>query len=295
MTSEPDEPAKTKTPEVTSGSPLFNDLEEANELNSLASIAPGGTAVKSATTPEALATGTASELNLKFGASEGLYSFSSASCLPGCSSRQHMLSPQSVSSGHRSKTCVPLVEPNSGYSPNTSVASPLLNELRSDWRCKTARHLPCTARSRWNAGLNHSGVEKNGPACSSWEVIEEQQRMLEYLQQAICYCEERTSMGRALRSREAAVRARLLHEQLEQQSHMKKAREERNNSLINEAVWFSLQKAIIPHRPAAKRLGACLTVLHKHMQRSLSSSAFAVASTSQPNAEILFATLSKEK
>lgn len=70
-----------------------------------------------------------------------------------------------------------------------------------------------------------------------------------------------------------------LHEQLQQQSHSRQARKERNNSLMNEAVGLCLRKTISPHRPAAERLGACLSALHKHMERSLSSSAFAVAST----------------
>ncbi|CDJ50020.1 hypothetical protein, conserved [Eimeria brunetti] len=274
-----EEPENIKTLEVASASPPFNDVDNAAELNSLASIAPGGGAPKATITPEAQTTGNAGELSLKFGPSENFSKAAFSSCLPGCFTGEHLLSPLSNSSSHRSKSCVPPVEPDSGYSPTAPVANAAYNGPRSDWKYNTV--LPATwlasgFRSRF---LNNGSVEQNAPSSSSWEVLEEQQQRLESLQQAICYCEEKSSMGRALRSREAAVRARLLSEQLEQQSHVSKARKERNNTLINEAVGFSLRKTVVQNRPAAERLGACLSALHKHMQRSLSSSAFAVAST----------------
>lgn len=291
MTSASDENEKITTVEAALASPPFNDLEGGNELNSLASFAMGDTAIKSTNAREGHPSGTASEMSMKFGATEGLHSFPLSNRLPSCLAGQPLLSPQSISSSHRSTSYVPLEEPHPGYSPIGPVESAHFNETSSDWRCSTTNPGPCIASNCQNGCFNHASVHQGGPPSSAWGVIEEHQERLESLQQAICYCEERSNMGKALRSREAAVRARFLHEQLQQQSHSRQARKERNNSLMNEAVGLCLRKTISPHRPAAERLGACLSALHKHMERSLSSSAFAVASTSQPKAEMLFATL----
>ncbi|CDJ32306.1 uncharacterized protein EMH_0043460 [Eimeria mitis] len=279
MSSPSEELEKIRGLEAASTPPALKEFEDAAELDSLASIAPGGTAGKSTIMAEAQTTGTADELSGKLGASGEFHKPSLSSRLLDSFVGQHLLSPQSASTSHLSKSYVLPEELNSGYWPTTPVVSALVNEHRSDGRCSTARQAMTASNYCRNGCLNHGTAEQNAATSSSWGVIEEQQHRLESLQQAICYCEERSSMGRALRSREAAVRSRLLNEQLEQQSQLRKARTERNNTLINEAVGFSLRKAIAPHRPAADRLGACLSVLHKHMQRSLSPSEFAIAST----------------
>lgn len=114
-----------------------------------------------------------------------------------------------------------------------------------------------------------------------WGLLEHQQQRLECLHQTIQYCEDRCSMGRALRSREAAARARLLRDQLRKQQHQQQQRQQRNNKLMEEAVGWGIQKALSLKPAAAQRLRLHLSELHKHMQKALAPSAFALAFTSQ--------------
>ncbi|XP_026190428.1 uncharacterized protein LOC34620730 [Cyclospora cayetanensis] len=117
---------------------------------------------------------------------------------------------------------------------------------------------------------------------SSWVALEQQQHQLECLHNALSFCEERSAMGRALRCREAAIRSRLLLDQLHQQKDLEKHRQQRNKELINEAVGWSIKKCMIVRFPAEDRLASCLAELHKDMQKRLSPSTFAFASTTVP-------------
>ncbi|KAL8448655.1 hypothetical protein Emed_003656 [Eimeria media] len=122
--------------------------------------------------------------------------------------------------------------------------------------------------------------------CDGWapprEVLEQQQLRLESLQQTLDYCDERCTLGRSFRAREAAVRARLLHDQLQKQQQAQRLRQQRNAKLMEEAVSSTSQKLMAPPPYATQRLALCLTELHKQMQQQLGPTTFAAATKSGP-------------
>ncbi|KAL8270360.1 hypothetical protein Esti_005718 [Eimeria stiedai] len=115
--------------------------------------------------------------------------------------------------------------------------------------------------------------------CALWgpprEALQQQQLRLESLQQTINYCDERCTLRRSFRAREAAVRARLLYDQLHKQQQEQRLRHQRNAKLMEEAV-SSTNQTLMAHPPhAAQRLALCLTELHKQMQQRLDPPTFA--------------------
>ncbi|KAL8434821.1 hypothetical protein ACSSS7_002958 [Eimeria intestinalis] len=119
------------------------------------------------------------------------------------------------------------------------------------------------------------------PFCDLWgpprEALEQQQQRLESLQQTIEYCDERCTLGRSFRAREAAVRARLLYDQLQKQQQEQRLRHQRNAKLMEEAVSTTSQKLMAPPTHAAQRLALCLTELHKQMRQRLDPPTFSAA------------------
>lgn len=272
----------------------LDGIGDAADLNSLASIAPLGVDAPLVSTSENRPKRTPGEVSPKVDECDKYRNTNAPNCHLGCSTGQLLVSPLGLSgskllgsfaSPAQTKLDCALSAAGASISPNRPISPSLRHQAELCKNAAEAQHfLPvtCTGKNCRAACSNHCSVEVQSEKNSSWGVIEEQQQRLECLQQAINYCEERSSMGRTLRSREAAVRARLLHERLEQQMHMQRQRQQRNNDLINDAVGFSLEKTVDPHRPAAERLTVCLTALRKHMRRTLSPSTFATVSTSKP-------------
>ena len=217
----------------------------------------------------------------------------------GCSAVLQLLSPRCVSSCTPAKS-LPL---GGQHSPGTaaladSAGAGSLNGSAFDCGCgvhhQNLQRLQFLERSyppsaaygdisgSWcGSDFSAETTPQRTPGALAWGLVEHQQQQLECLQQAINYCEERCSMGRALRSREAAVRAHLLQSQLQQQNQQQQRRQQRNSRLMEEAVAWALQKTLAPQPKAEQRLSRCLAVLHTQMQKRLPPDTFALAATSK--------------
>ncbi|KAL8454370.1 hypothetical protein Emag_001397 [Eimeria magna] len=130
-------------------------------------------------------------------------------------------------------------------------------------------------------GCGNALVCESEAFCDMWgpprETLEQQQLRLEFLQQNLNYCDERCTLGRTFRAREAAVRARLLYDQLQKQQQAQRVRYQRNAKLMEDAVSSTNQKLMAPPPHAAQRLALCLAELHKQMQQRLDPPTFAAA------------------
>ncbi|KAL8431210.1 hypothetical protein Efla_000155 [Eimeria flavescens] len=130
---------------------------------------------------------------------------------------------------------------------------------------------------KFSKNLSLEAEESAGIKDPSWGTLEQQQRQLEILQRTISFCDERYSIGKSCRAREAAVRARFLQQQLQHQQQQQHYRQQRNSKLIQEAVSLSLQKDLRAPPLKELRLSLCLASLHKQMQETLTPNAFAAA------------------
>lgn len=206
-------------------------------------------------------------------------------------------SPGTIPSCFRTKARPPHCQPFWSFAENSSVAlAATASDSNSCVLQNRAEQRPqCCPNREWVPSATFCGSSSagGGDICfeaetqgisneASWTVLEQHQQRLECLQQTITYCEDRCSLGRSLRAREAAARARLLQSQLKQQHQQQEYRQQRNSKLMEEAVCWALQKNMAPQTVAAQRLSHCLFALQKHMQKSLPPAAFAAAATSEP-------------